>query len=99
MRFARHLPSLLALPSLVSASFNCEAVQDGVTFDFRALRGPHSVTLPPVVDPIVVRTLLLYSLGNTCLLGAGAGCWIDCESHVDHQPVWPDRDREGYAGG
>lgn len=65
MRFARHLPSLLALalplPSLVSASFNCEAVQDGVVFDFRALKGSHSVTLPPSEDPVVVRTLLLPS--------------------------------------
>lgn len=73
MRFARHIPSLLALalplPSLVSASFNCEAVQDGVIFDFRALKGSHSVTLPPSEDPVVVRTLLLPSSSSSSSLG------------------------------
>lgn len=58
MRFARHLPSLLLLapPALVVASFNCQTTQDGVKFDLRALKGSHSVTLPPTEDPIVVRT-------------------------------------------
>lgn len=58
MRFARHVHSLLLLapPVFVVASFNCEVSQDGVKFDFRALKGSHSVTLPSTEDPVMVRT-------------------------------------------
>lgn len=65
----RYIPVLLALPSLALASFNCEAVQDGVKFDLRALRGSHSVTLPPAVDPVVVSGSPIEregGRGNTC---------------------------------
>ncbi|KAL7267951.1 type II membrane protein [Rhizina undulata] len=57
MRINHHLSvGLLALPSLVTASFHCKVVQDGITFDMTPLKGGHSVWYTEETDPTITNT-------------------------------------------
>ncbi|KAH0614093.1 uncharacterized protein H6S33_005979 [Morchella sextelata] len=59
MRYTYHIPAaLLALPSLVAASFSCQATPGGnVKFDFSPLKGAHSITMGPKDDYPFVRNI------------------------------------------